>query len=110
MNWLKLLQFIPIIVAGIEHIHGDAKSGAEKKQLALESLGFASGLASSFLPNDKALVDSFTNLAGNAIDTTVMAFNSQGWPNKAESKTPPVVQQPTAAVTEAPAPTPTPGV
>lgn len=78
--WLSLLQFIPVIVTGIEHIHGDVKSGATKKQLALEALGLASGVAIGALPNNQPEVQQFTQVASDAIDATVAAFNKQGWP------------------------------
>ena len=52
-NWWQVLlnpNLINAIVIGIQQIHGDAKSGADKKQLALESLGLAEGAAAVVVP------------------------------------------------------------
>jgi len=82
-NWLAVLlnpQLISALVAGIETIHGDAKSGADKKTLALESLGLAEGAASVIVPavdsnpNDAALATAAGAVAQSAIvGTSVIA-------------------------------------
>lgn len=56
-NWTNLInpQLIALIVAGIQSIHGDAKSGADKKTLALESLGLAIGVAGQAVSGDTAV-------------------------------------------------------
>src|SRR5258708_29902125 len=42
---LRALAAAPLLVAGIEQIHGDTMKGADKKQLVMESLGLASAVA-----------------------------------------------------------------
>lgn len=85
---LGLLQFIPAIVTGIQHIHGDAVSGATKKQLALEALGLASNVATGGLvpARFQPQVQQFTKVASDAIDLTVAGYNAAGWPDKAVAK------------------------
>jgi hypothetical protein len=75
----SLLPLIPGVVQGIEAIHGSAKSGAGKKQLAMESLGLASGVAGAVLPGDQAEISAVTNVVSSAIDSTVSLFNQFGW-------------------------------
>lgn len=76
-KWIfQMLQLLPVIVTGIEHIHGDAKTGAEKKQLAMESLGLASGLAGAVDPSQQAIIDASTQLASTAIDGVVAVMNA----------------------------------
>jgi hypothetical protein len=88
MNWMNLviraLTNIPLIVAGIEHIHGDAKSGAEKKQLAMEALGLASIVAPQIDPGDQPMIDAAAGLASQTIDGVVAVMNA----GKAAAKTP----------------------
>jgi hypothetical protein len=80
--WLKYLfqalQFIPFVVAGIEHIHGEAP-GATKKQMAIDALGLASTVASGVLPEEhQAAVAAATELASTTIDGVVKTFNAAG--------------------------------
>jgi len=80
--WLKYLfqalQFIPFVVAGIEHIHGEAPS-ATKKQMALDALGLASTVATGVLPEEhQAAVAAATELASTTIDGVVKTFNAAG--------------------------------
>jgi hypothetical protein len=104
MNWFtKILGAIPLIggvVAAIEKIHGDAVSGASKKQLALEALGLATAGAEAVLPGDKLLVDSASALVSQAIDLTVSLFNRLGWPHQPVPIVAPVA--PAAPVTPSP--------
>ncbi len=51
---LKGLSAAPYIVAGIEHIHGDAVRGTDKKTLAMEALGLANNSALALLPTEFA--------------------------------------------------------
>ena len=82
-SWLiRLLQNIPIIVSGIEKIHGDAKSGVEKKQLALESLGLAGYTAENIDPNDQPAISAALDLASTTIDGVKAVYNA------AQSKAP----------------------
>lgn len=97
MNWFSRLvaslPLIPGVITAIEQIHGDAKSGADKKQLALESLGLAGQAAAGLDPAEAPAIESITNLIGNTIDGVVSAFNTHGWPG----------QQTTPAAASAPA-------
>lgn len=82
-NWaafgLKLIQLAPTITAGVEQIHGAAKSGAEKKDLAIASLMLATGVADNVLPADQsAIADSVASEAGNLISSIVNIFNATG--------------------------------
>jgi len=103
--FLKAFSAIPYIVAGIEHIHGDAKSGADKATLAQESLGLASATASAFAPAaDQQIVANFTNLASQTITAVQQAFAASGTPTN--GVVPPALQA--APVTAAPTPAPAP--
>lgn len=80
--WLKYvfqaLQFIPYIVAGIEHIRGEAP-GATKKQMAMDALGLASTVAGEVLPPEhQPAVAAATKLASDTIDGVVKTFNAVG--------------------------------
>ena len=80
--WLKYvfqaLQFLPFIVAGIEHIHAEAP-GATKKQMAMDALGLASTVATGVLPEEhQAAVAAATQLASTTIDGVVKTFNAAG--------------------------------
>lgn len=81
MNWIlymvRALQLVPVIVAGIEHIHGEAP-GATKKQMAMDALSLAYGGASALLPQDQPAIDAATQMASNVIDGTVAVFNQAG--------------------------------
>lgn len=80
--WLiKLLSLVPYVVSGIEQIHGDAKTGAEKKQLAMEALGLASAGAESIAPasTDPAIAAA-TALASQTIDGVVSVYNAAKQP------------------------------
>lgn len=82
-SWLiRLLSNIPIIVSGIEKIHGDSKSGVDKKQLALESLGLAGYTAENVDPNDQPAIAAALDLASTTIDGVKAVYNA------AQSKAP----------------------
>jgi poly-gamma-glutamate capsule biosynthesis protein CapA/YwtB (metallophosphatase superfamily) len=81
-KWLtllfKIMQMAPIVVAGIEQLHGE-KDGATKKQLAMDALGLASAVAMNVLPDDqKPAAAAATQLASNMIDGVVSTFNAAG--------------------------------
>jgi len=100
-SWLvKLLSLLPYVVSGIEQIHGDAKSGVEKKQLAMEALGLASGVATAADPSQKAAIAAATDLVSNAIDGVKNVYNA------AVVKKAPSVPAVSQAVTSAPKPDP----
>lgn len=74
--WLaNLLALIPIVVSGIEHIHGDVKTGVDKKKLALEALGLSVGVAGAMDPDQKAVMDATYDLASSVIDKTKTIYN-----------------------------------
>jgi len=78
VSWLvKMITLVPMIVAGIEKIHGEAP-GASKKQMAMDALGLAYGTASTVLPQDQAAIDAATGLTSNLIDNVVTVFNATG--------------------------------
>lgn len=100
--WLKylmqILQLAPIVVAGIEHIHHSAP-GATKKDLALQSLGLASGVAGAVLPEHQQTINAATELAGNVIDGVVKTLNAAGVLQRANA-----AGKAAAATVELPAP------
>ena len=79
MNWMdflvRALSNIPVIVAGIEQIHGDAKSGAEKKQLAMEALGLATAVAPVVDPAHADIIAAASSVASQTIDGVVTVMN-----------------------------------
>jgi hypothetical protein len=81
MNWLKLLfsvfQLTPVIVAGIEQIHGDAK-GSTKKQMAMDALKLATGVATGVAPQEGPAIAAASQLASDVIDGVVATFNATG--------------------------------
>jgi len=81
VNWIKMLmslfQVTPLIVAGIEKVHADA-SGATKKQMAMDALGLATGVASSVLPGQAPAIAAASQLASDVIDGVVATFNAAG--------------------------------
>jgi hypothetical protein len=83
MNWLSkilaALPMIPGIVMGIETIHGQAKSGVDKKTLALESLGLSSAVAGAVSPGHANEISAATDMASEIIDSVVKGFNAFGW-------------------------------
>jgi hypothetical protein len=81
MNWITMLmrslQLLPVLIAGIEHIHGEAP-GATKKQMAMDALQLAYGGASTLLPGEQPAIDAATQLTSDLIDGTVAVFNAAG--------------------------------
>lgn len=100
VNWLgflvRALSTVPYIVAGIEHIHGDAVSGADKKQLAMEALGLSTAIAPAIDPAHADTIAAASQLASSTIDGVVSVMNSA-------SKKPPAAA-PVLVVSEAPVP------
>ena len=76
---LGYLPLIPSIVQGIETIHGNAVAGADKKTLAMESLGLATAVTDAVAPEFKTEADAASQLASTTIDAVVAAFNAAGW-------------------------------
>jgi len=82
----RVLGFLPLIgpvVAGIQQIHGDAVAGATKKQMALEALGLAKGVAGSVLPGSQPEIDAASGLASSMIDAWVNFYKVAGWEHPA---------------------------
>jgi hypothetical protein len=76
MWMIKLLSLLPYVVSGIEQIHGDAKTGAEKKQLALEAVGLGSNAAAFIDPKDAPAIAAATQLASTTIDGVKSVYNA----------------------------------
>jgi hypothetical protein len=103
MNWLHKflaqLPLIPAIVVGIEQIHGSAVAGATKKNLALQALGLATGVADATLPAPfSAAADTASVAASVVIDEVVKLFNKTAWPGQAAAAS---LQDTTATATSA---------
>jgi hypothetical protein len=104
MNWITMLmrtmQLLPVLIAGIEHIHGEAP-GATKKQMAMDALQLAYGGASALLPGQQPAIDAATQLTSDLIDGTVAVFNAAGifGPHGSATIKPPAT---TAAASQAP--------
>jgi hypothetical protein len=81
MNWLKILMNIlsltPTVVSSVEQIHAGAGSST-KKQMAMESLKLATGVATSILPERQPAIDAATQLTSNVIDGVVATLNAAG--------------------------------
>lgn len=84
MNWfafaMQVVSMIPSVVVGVQAIAHAGASGADKKQLALQSLGLAYGVGSNILPQFQPHIDAVTALASSAIDTAVALAKLQGHP------------------------------
>lgn len=81
MNWvqwmIRILTVAPIVVAGIEAIHTEAKSGAVKKQMAMDALGLSAGVAQLFVPDNlKPAAQAASQLASQTIDGLVTVMNA----------------------------------
>ena len=97
MNWsqylVKSVSALPYIIAGIQQIHSDAK-GADKKQLALESLGLATATAGAILPaNQAAQAQAIGGAIGNIIDSMVTAFHATNVPGFGQNSVQPTTTQ-----------------
>lgn len=76
---LQALVNLPAVIQGIQHIHGDAIAGADKKKLAMEALGLATGVAGQVVPAElQPAVSAATALASSAIDNTVALLKATG--------------------------------
>lgn len=79
-NWLgyliRALSSVPVIVAGIEQIHGDKITGATKKQMALEALGLAGAVGPIVDPVHAQAMQVATGVISQAIDGAVSVMNA----------------------------------
>lgn len=76
------IQMVPAVVQGIENIHQNTVAGAAKKDLALQSLMLASGVAGAIDPQDSATIDAVSQVIGHTIDSSVSLYNATGWGHK----------------------------
>lgn len=79
MNWaMRLVQItsiLPYVIMGIQQIHTDAK-GADKKTLAMESLGLATATAEAILPGQQVQIAAVSTAVSNTIDNIVAAMHA----------------------------------
>ncbi len=97
---LGYLPLIPSIVQGIESIHGNALAGADKKTLAMQSLGLATAVSDAVAPEFKTEADAASQLASTTIDAVVAAFNAAGWAGQTLPVIPPAAVAPPAPATQ----------
>lgn len=84
---IKIAMQVPLIVAGIQALHGEAKSGVEKKQMALDALQLSTVVADNTLPDDqKKIADAVSDATGSIIDKVVSIFKATGVSNFTPSK------------------------
>lgn len=74
---LKAITMIPAVVQGVEIIHQGA-SGSTKKEIALQALTLASGVAAAIDSKDTETISAVSNTVGSLIDSTVSLFNQTG--------------------------------
>ncbi len=74
---LKFVTLAPVVIAGIEQLHGEADS-ATKKQLAQDSLQLAAGVADVVIPGQAPITDAVATSVSQIIDSVVSAFNATG--------------------------------
>ena len=82
MNFLKLflqgVAILPSLIQGIESIYG-AKTGAEKKQAALEIVGSAIKVTDAIAAKTILNADGFTSGLSLVIDGVVACLNASLW-------------------------------
>jgi hypothetical protein len=99
---LQALALVPSVVQGVETIKAEAP-GTTKKDLALQSLMLASGVAGAVDPKDTETIALTTQLIGNAIDGSVALFHATGWKPHTASPAAPVSNVPSPASAATPA-------
>lgn len=81
MQWTallgKLLTLAPGIVQGVEVLKAESDS-ADKKQVAMDSLLLATGIANFADPADQALIAPLSAVASGVIDAIVTGNNQAG--------------------------------
>jgi hypothetical protein len=87
MNWLqfllKLVTLTPTIVAGVQNLTREAKTGTAKKTLATDSLNLATGLSQILLsdnPQEQQLAQIASTLVSQTIDAAVVDHKAAGTP------------------------------
>jgi len=76
LYFAKIVPMIAPVTMAIEALVTEAKSGATKKQLALDSLAVASAVASTIMPGNSAAVAAASTLVSTAIDSIVALQNA----------------------------------
>jgi seryl-tRNA(Sec) selenium transferase len=77
LKWFTLIM--PLLMPATQAVEGivtEAKAGATKKQLAMDSLGVASAVAATVTPTNAAAVKAATSLVSTAIDSIVALQNA----------------------------------
>ena len=99
MNATQFGNLASLVVAGLQFVGGEAASGADKKQVAMDTLQESAGIATQIDPKDKSYITASTALADVAIETAVAAFKHGGWFHKkaVAAPSPTAVPSPTPA-------------
>lgn len=101
MNWLmilmKALQAAPAVVQFVEQTHKNA-SGSTKKDMAMSSLGFATGISEFMLPQYKDAIDAASSTVSGAIDGIVATAHAAGVFTKKDQPSATTVEKPVAEV------------
>ena len=97
MNATQFGNLASLVVAGLQFVGGEAASGADKKQVAMDTLQESAGIALQIDPKDKSYITASAALADVAIETAVAAFKHGGWFHKKAAQTPTAVPPPTPA-------------
>lgn len=79
MNIDKLNNLVAVLSAGVEKIHGDAMSGADKKTVVTNLIVDAAAIGMVVDPKDAKLIETSANIVSLAIDAIVRAFNVIGF-------------------------------
>lgn len=75
--WLqRILGSLPVVVGGIEQLHGDSVSGANKKKMALDALGLGIDATESIDPALTPAIIAATELVSVAIDGVKNIYNA----------------------------------
>ncbi|MBZ5628286.1 MAG: hypothetical protein LAO06_05400 [Acidobacteriia bacterium] len=82
MNFLATLlrgiAFVPSVVQGVEAVFG-SKSGADKKEAALNFVASALSITQAVTAKEIADPETFRNGLGQIIDGTVQCLNASAW-------------------------------
>lgn len=90
----QVLGFLPLVgpvVVAVEQIHGNAVAGADKKTLALQSLGLAVNVGKTVVPGVGTQIDAAGQFASGLINLWVDFYNATGWAHPAAGAMIPVV-------------------
>ena len=78
---LRGIAYVPAVVHGTEAIFG-SKTGASKKDAALQMVSSAVGLTDALANKDIVQPEQFQQGLGKVIDGVVDIFNSSAWAKK----------------------------